>query len=342
MTHNGPYFLFWLCVLYVMQLRDWRHISSSKPQRICADPVTSLAASVRLGVLVAFFERPTAEIAVYDLDESASSGVKLRYQFGDIRIDMANIDSMVFTDSPEAYEPPLLLVACKHERQTHVLDVSGCVPVYVGCIPVYGDDPVTNAFNPHRHMQTRGRTLAVGSWSVASVCLYEGYGCTWLLQRRLNFWGEVRHHVSRAFCIDNDHGDAVIQKPKTQKVRELETVILANHNGDMLAELSVFCGFSVQNIIPCEDDGWFVNTMINIVYISRSGSEITATVVNVDNFTAYIDTIEYVPGVGLFVGGGCNNSHHVPGGLVAFRDKRTMSKLRKAWCAAVVRTAVAS
>ncbi len=76
----------------------------------------------------------------------------------------------------------------------------------------------------------------------------------------------------------------------------------------------------------------------DIRHVPRDGGPATDIVLAPFHDHAYISAVVYVPGTGLFIGGPglCGGSDR-SGGLVAYQDKRRFSKLRQAWCAAVVR-----
>ncbi len=284
----------------------WEYIDTKNPQRIAAGPVFRLAASARLGLVVAPTKPWSNEATVYALDDTVDGGVEPRFTF----TSSANIHDLAFTDSPKATEPPLLIVALIRRAELDIVDVSGPSAVSIGRIRM------KSTHDAFPYVRTRGRTLAIGAFGVPSVLIYEGYGRTWMFKHKLRPWGHDMLFSSRTFCIDSVSYDVVV-------VTTPGRLCLVGRDGSFRVSCEILADSSVRAIVPCED-GWFVLDDINIRHFPRDGRPATEMVPDALSYTA-----AYVPGAGIFLGGS--------DGIVALQDRRRFSKLRQAWCSAVVR-----
>ncbi len=227
-----------------MDHRDWQFIDTSKPQWASTRPVTMLAASARLGMLVTCFKRHGF---VYALDETVDGGVSFRFAFDSTADIATDIIDIVFTDSPEADEPPLLLVAYAHKAMLDVIDVSGLAPVRVGLVPI-----PCFVLNSSFRLQARGRTLGIAADTCTTIRIYEGHGSAWVLKHILG-WGNF---LSKCFCMDNDNGDVVVARRVVEGGAEVfpGRLFVVDRDGHTLAQSALLRGIAVRSIIPCEDE----------------------------------------------------------------------------------------
>ncbi len=298
----------------------------------------TLAGSARLGALAACSSLlPT--VTVYALDESVHGGARPRFKFGYCAPDpdpdflrIGNICDVAFTDSPEAHEPPLLLLADPiGVGVVHIVDVSGAAVVYVGQLII---NPTVTLDTRAFQLQTRNRTLAVGAWRSKSILLYEGYGNEWILKRKVCLW-DIEASWTGIFCLANA-GDHITIARREEPVFNNFAFVVVDCDGRECHRSIWFPDLWISGcgaIVSCED-GWFVHNQKYIRYIPRDDDDQSAAVdITGDPFHAYMNTVVYIPGAGIFAG--CSSSKY--GGLVGFQDRRRLSILRRAWCAAVIR-----
>ncbi len=184
-------------------------------------------------------------------------------------------------------------------------------------------------------MHTRARTVAIGPIAFETrgpryVVFFEGYGREWNKTRQVQVWGDQCLHAG-PYCVE---ADCSFYKLKADSLVHIDRdgLIGCGRAYSLSRPMPSHC--LVQQVVHCRD-GWLVTNNTDVCHLSRSTGFVTDVAVNVfgNNMTANV--IAYVPGA-LFVGGG-----H---GLVTFTEplpvRRRMSVFRKAWCSAVVRSAL--